>query len=141
MQRIPSWLRPQISRVAAALIVIFLFFQARVTDISAAERAQISSRFHFTRLVLPSAGGAPMKTNRVVQPSLRRISAWISSVGAAVAPGHLDGDGLSNDICLGDPRTDLVTTEPAPGRRIRNPPSPLRPAKSTAPTPPPLSPA
>ncbi len=134
MQRIPSWLRPQISRVAAALIVIFLFFQARVTDISAAERAQISSRFHFTRLVLPSAGGAPVKTNRVVQPSLRRISAWISSVGAAVAAGDLDGDGLSNDICLVDPRTDLVTIAPAPGTGNRYQPFALLPAKYDAST-------
>jgi len=114
--------------------VIFLFFQARVTDISAAERAQISSRFHFTRLVLPSAGGAPVKTNRVVQPSLRRISAWISSVGAAVAAGDLDGDGLSNDICLVDPRTDLVTIAPAPGTGNRYQPFSLLPAKYDAST-------
>lgn len=49
-----------------------------------------------------------------MHPSLKRISAWISSVGTGVAAGDLDGDGLTSDICLVGPRTDQVHIEPAP---------------------------
>lgn len=113
---------------------MFLFFQARIPDISAAERAHLASRFHFTRHALPIASGIPLKGVRVVQPSLRRISAWISSVGAAVALGDLDGDGLSNDVCLVDPRTDQVTISAAPTTGERYKPFSLRPAEYDAAT-------
>src|SRR6185369_7607838 len=48
-------------------------------------------------------------------PSLERISAWISSLGAAATLADLDGDGLANDLIYVDPRTDLVTVTPVPG--------------------------
>jgi hypothetical protein len=50
-----------------------------------------------------------------VHPSLERISAWVSSLGAAATLADLDGDGLPNDLVLVDPRTDRVTVSPAPG--------------------------
>src|SRR5262249_25946738 len=93
----------------------FLFFQARVPDISAAERAHLAGRFHFAARLFPVNNSSQSRNVRAVHPSLKRISAWISSVGAAVAVADLDGDGLSNDVCLVDPRTDNVTIQPAPG--------------------------
>jgi hypothetical protein len=48
-------------------------------------------------------------------PSLERISAWISSVGASVALADLDGDGLYAEVCHVDPRVDRVIVSPAPG--------------------------
>jgi hypothetical protein len=92
---------------------VFLSFQARVPDISAAEAMRLASRFHFVAHAFPVAGASQAKNVRAVQPSLKRISAWISSVGAAVAVGDLDSDGLPNDVCLVDPRTDQVTIQPA----------------------------
>ncbi|HEV8198966.1 MAG TPA: CRTAC1 family protein [Candidatus Polarisedimenticolia bacterium] len=50
-----------------------------------------------------------------MHPSLERISAWVSSLGAAATLADLDGDGLANDLVLVDPRTDRVTVSPAPG--------------------------
>jgi hypothetical protein len=47
-----------------------------------------------------------------VHPSLERISAWVSSLGAAATLADLDGDGLPNDVIYVDPRTDLVTVAP-----------------------------
>jgi hypothetical protein len=38
----------------------------------------------------------------------------MSSVGASVALNDLDGDGLPNDLCVVDPRTDQVIVTPAP---------------------------
>ena len=49
---------------------------------------------------------------RAVHPSLEHFDAWISSVGASVALNDLDGDGLANDSCLVDPRTDRVVIAP-----------------------------
>src|SRR5262249_9612016 len=114
-QSLSPWLLRNLTRLVASLIVVFLFFQARVPEISAAERAHLAARFHFAARVFPADDSAASRSVRPVHPSLRRISAWISSVGAAVAVADLDGDGLSNDVCLVDPRTDHVTIQPPPG--------------------------
>ncbi len=124
-----NWLRRNLPRAAACLLVVFLFFQARVPEISAHERAQMASHFHFARYALTVDSNAHAKTVRAVHPSLKRISAWISSVGAAVAAGDLDGDGLANDICLVDPRTDQVRIQPAPTTGQRYQPFELKPAR------------
>ncbi|HEY4679396.1 MAG TPA: VCBS repeat-containing protein, partial [Candidatus Angelobacter sp.] len=126
------WFRLTLTKIAAALIVVFLFIQAREPGISAGERSTLASRFHFVRYTLPDNEAVPSKTVRAVHPSLKRISAWISSVGAAVAAGDLDGDGLANDICLVDPRTDQVRIEPAPTTGDRYSPFDLKPARYDA---------
>ncbi|HEY2171934.1 MAG TPA: CRTAC1 family protein [Candidatus Angelobacter sp.] len=126
------WFRLSLTKIAAALIVVVLFIQAREPEISASERSTLASRFHFVRYTLPNDAAVPSKTVRAVHPSLKRISAWISSVGAAVAAGDLDGDGLANDICLVDPRTDQVRIEPAPTTGDRYAPFDLRPARYDA---------
>ncbi|HZU31573.1 MAG TPA: CRTAC1 family protein [Candidatus Angelobacter sp.] len=120
-ESLPHWLQRNIAKIVALLLVLFLFFQARVPSISANEAAHLAGRFHFAPYAFPLNGGAQTKSVRAVHPSLKRISAWISSVGAAVAVGDLDGDGLSNDVCLVDPRTDQVVIQPAPstGKRYQ----------------------
>jgi hypothetical protein len=50
----------------------------------------------------------------LVHPSLNRISAFVSTVGAAVALNDLDGDGISNDACYIDTRTDQIIVTPVP---------------------------
>jgi len=126
------WFQLNLTKIAAALIVAVLFVQAREPVISASERSTLASRFHFVRYTLPDDASAPSKTVRAVHPSLKRISAWISSVGAGVAAGDLDGDGLANDICLVDPRTDQVRIEPAPTTGDRYKAFNLRPARYDA---------
>ena len=49
-----------------------------------------------------------------------------------MAAGDLDGDGLANDICLVDPRTDQVRIEPAPTTGDRYASFDLRPARYDA---------
>jgi hypothetical protein len=71
-------------------------------------------------MVLPAVPGYPIKKVRAVQPSLQRISGWISSLGASAALGDVDGTGLANDLCLVDPRTDLVTLQPVPNTTGKN---------------------
>lgn len=90
---------------------------------------RLAAPFKFDKMPLAEAPNhPPYKYVRQVQPSLSRISAWISSLGAAVAMADLDGDGLPNDIVSIDPRTDLVTVAPVPGTGNRYAPFTLNPA-------------
>jgi enediyne biosynthesis protein E4 len=116
--------RSQSRRLAALAIVAVLYVLARPPEISRAERAALAERFHFVRAPLPELAGsssaAPGSRSdsrlvRPVHPSFARISAWISSVGAAVALGDLDGDGLPNDLVWVDTRRDQVLVAPVPG--------------------------
>jgi hypothetical protein len=102
--------------LAALAVVAFCHGMARYPSLPHAERAALAARFKFDRLAMPEIPDhPPYKQVREVHPSLKRIAAWISTLGAAVTLADLDGDGLPNDIVLVDPRTDLVTVAPAPG--------------------------
>lgn len=80
---------------------------------SAELRQELASRFSFEIIPLPDSGW--VQANVVAtHPAVAHISAWVSAVGASVAVGDLDGDGLFNDLCLTDPRTKEVLIMPAP---------------------------
>ncbi len=108
------------SSVAAIVLVILCHGMARLPTPAAPELAALASRFHFQRYPLSEVSGHPPHQQvRKVHPSLERISAWISSVGAAATLSDLDGDGLPNDLVLVDPRTGLVSVAPVPGTGAR----------------------
>lgn len=46
---------------------------------------------------------------RSVSTGGRREAGWLSSFSASISLADLDGDGLDNDVCLVDPRTDLIS--------------------------------
>ena len=112
---------------ALALIGLF-YWLSRQPGLSGAERGQLLARFRFSRRALPELPGTPGRTVRTVHPSLERIATWISSVGASVALNDLDGDGLPNDVCYVDTRSDRVIVAPVPGTSDRYPPFALDPA-------------
>lgn len=118
-------------RLVALALVTALYLLARLPDLPAGERAALAARFRFERAPLPEVPGPPLRTVRAVHPDLQRISAWISSVGAAAALNDLDGDGLPNDVCYVEVRTDQVIVAPVPGARQRYPPFALNPAPLT----------
>jgi hypothetical protein len=122
--RFKRWLKP----VSAVLILAGLYFATQLPRISARERLALSSHFQFQRSVLPQVPGYSAKTIRSVNPGLAGISAWVSSVGASVALNDLDGDGLPNDLCYVDTRTDQVIVAPVPGTPPRYSPFVLSPA-------------
>ena len=100
----------------AALVAIAVCYQlAKLPTLPASERASLASRFSFSQLALAEWNDGPRQTRRTVNPSLERHSGWISAVGAGVALADLDGDGLANDVCNVDPRSDRVTLAPVPG--------------------------
>ena len=55
---LPPWLHRNITRIAACLIAVFLFFEARVPDISAAEAMHLATRFHFVAHAFPVVGAS-----------------------------------------------------------------------------------
>ena len=118
------WLK----QVSARLIVAGLYWATRLPEVSSSERLLLARHFQFQRSVLPRVPGYPTKTVRGVNPRLVNVSAWISSVGASVALSDIDGDGLPNDICYVDTRTDQVIVAPVPGTGERYQPFVLNPA-------------
>lgn len=123
--------------IALVLAFTFGFFMLPAQS-SQAARDQLTQNYRFTSHALSTEdwSGTPL---RKLQPDLNRISAWMSSLGAAVALYDVDGDGLPNDVCLVDPRFDTATLEPAPGTGQRYQPQILTPSglqfdpKTTAP--------
>jgi enediyne biosynthesis protein E4 len=105
---------------AAIALSLLCYELAKLPSLTSTETAALASRFRFERLGLAEVPGhPPYKSVRQVHPSLARISAWVSSLGASATLADLDGDGLPNDLVLVDPRTDLVTVAPAPGTPAR----------------------
>jgi hypothetical protein len=116
------------SALVAILLVAICYPLAKLPTLSSREMANLAARFRFKRIPVPEvADHPPYKLVRNVHPSLQRISAWISSTGAAATLADLDGDGLPNDLCYVDPRTDLVTVAPVPGTGDRYKPFALSP--------------
>lgn len=113
--------------IVIALIVL-LYTLARSPDLSSAQRTQLAAHFHFTHLTLPTLPGPPPQSMRAVHPSLQHLSSWISAFGASVALSDLDGDGLPNDVCYVDTRTNQVIIAPVPGTPARYAPFALNPA-------------
>jgi hypothetical protein len=105
--------------------VVLIWWCARLPKLASEEATDMASRFHFQRMALVQHR-APIQNQRDVNPKFAGIVSWISSTGAAVALGDLDGDGLANDTCLVDPRTDDVILAPVPGTGERYPAFTLR---------------
>ncbi|MCA9262333.1 MAG: CRTAC1 family protein [Planctomycetales bacterium] len=106
LSQVRIWLPP--------LILALLYLPTRLPDIGPAERSSIAQRFRFTVASIPEVQGVPERTIREVHPDLQHLAAWISSVGAACAMADLDGNGLANDLCYVDTRTNQVTVCAAP---------------------------
>ena len=109
-------MKKYVSAFAAVVLAAICYPLAKVPSLKQDEMVALASRFSFKRLALSEVPDhPPYKFVRQVHPSLARISAWVSSLGAAATLADLDGDGLPNDLISVDPRTDLVTVMPAPG--------------------------
>ena len=109
--------------------VVVIWWSARLPQLHPVEAATIARRFQFQRATLTPLRSA-VQNQRNVNPKLQGIVSWISTVGAGVALGDLDGDGLANDYCLVDPRTDDVIVSPVPGTGDRYVPFALQPDPS-----------
>ncbi|TQV86160.1 CRTAC1 family protein [Exilibacterium tricleocarpae] len=91
--------------VAALLLSYFTLLNNH--SLSDEEGRQLSKGFTFKSTELDN-DIEPKRTIRAVNQAIEHISGWISSVGSATALYDLNDDGLSNDLCLVDPRTDSI---------------------------------
>jgi len=120
-------LRSHAARIVAIAAVALAYSLTGLPSLDGSERRALAERFRFTPLELDTWSESPLQTRRSVNPSLERHAGWISAVGAAVALADLDADGLANDICQVDPRSDRVTLAPVPGSGDRYPAFALEP--------------
>jgi hypothetical protein len=107
--------------LVSAAIVISLYVMTREPEISEAESTEVANTFRFSRApLLEVANHPPYKYVRKVHPSVRHIRAYVSTLGASVSMGDIDGDGLQNDVVWVDPRTDQVICgrRAGTGRRV-----------------------
>jgi hypothetical protein len=111
-----QYLRPHAAKFATAAIAAALFVVANHQVAAVDDRRPSSELPSFAASYIePADNGQPMQTIRKVHPALKRIDAWISSVGAGVALSDISGSGRPADICLVDPRNNSVSVLPAPG--------------------------
>ena len=97
-------MKKQLSALVAIILVAICYAAARLPTLSSREMTALAGRFSFKKLPLPELPDHPRhKLVRQVHPSLERISAWISSLGAAATIADLDGDGVPNDLIHVDP--------------------------------------
>jgi hypothetical protein len=123
-------IKPPVKLVLLWSMAAAIGWSARLPMLSPHEADSLSKRFRFERATFPRLGALQGNSIRKVNPRFQAIVSWISTVGAGIALGDLDGDGLSNDACLVDPRTDQVIVSPVPGTGARYAPFTLVPAKS-----------
>jgi hypothetical protein len=121
MNRPAGSFRRRATLLVSAAIVISLYVMTRERALSRSESEQVVNTFRFSRTPLPEvANHPPYKYVRMVHPSVRHIRSYVSTLGASVAMGDLDGDGLQNDVVWVDPRTDQLICGLVPGTGARN---------------------
>jgi hypothetical protein len=108
-------MKQQLTKIVAVGLITVLYGFTRLPRLPGDERVELAARFRFERSALPDPPGSPHRTVRPVHPRVSHIAGWISSVGAGVTLFDLDMDGLPNDLCHVDPRTDRVIVSPVRG--------------------------
>ncbi|MCK2244573.1 MULTISPECIES: CRTAC1 family protein [unclassified Crossiella] len=107
--------RRQVPGLVAAVVVAALAVQTAALAGGPGDDPGLRGRFDFQRQPLTSQAVDGVRFVRELQPDYKRIEAWVSATGSAVALTDLDGAGTARDVCLTDPRTNTVTLSPAPG--------------------------
>jgi hypothetical protein len=131
MNIVESVCRSQARRVAAIGIIMGAYWLAVPHHASRAERESLAGHYAFRGRPIAAPAADRSRTLRPVHPDYRHIAGWISSVGAGIALGDFDGDGIDNDVCLVDPRADDPVVMPAPGTGPRYAPIVLPPPAGT----------
>lgn len=109
--------RRQLPGIVALIVVVTGYFVISLPTVTAAEQERMAAAYGFTPMAIALPPAAKQQSIRKVNKDYEHIRAWISSVGAGVAMNDLDGDGLANDLCLVDTRTDQAVVTPVPGAR------------------------
>lgn len=105
------------ARICAAAVIAVTYFLAQPISVSSDEFNALAERFSFEIQTIPNQSRNKTITRHEVgvHRDVRHLIGMVTSAGAGVAVGDLDGDGRANDLCLTDPRTHSATVMPAPG--------------------------
>jgi hypothetical protein len=114
MAQIALRIRRHAAAVVALVLLAAVFVAVRLPEASPSERREMARPYRFVPLSIALPAGHRQQSIRRVNRDYEHLRAWISSVGAGIAMNDLDGDGLDNDLCVTDPRTDQVVITPAP---------------------------
>jgi len=110
------WLKAQARKITATAIVLAAFAAGYVDDHPVvADIDNIAGQFAFSRHALPEVPGPVVRHFRIPHPELLHIAGFLAGAGPSAALNDLDGDGLPNDVCYVDTRTDQVLVAPVPG--------------------------
>jgi enediyne biosynthesis protein E4 len=112
-----SWCKGQARRIVGSIVAVgalLAFYISERPVVADVDRA--AGGFAFSRHALPEVPGPEIRQFRQnLHPDLRHIVAFLSAFNGGAAVNDLDGDGLANDICYVDTRTDQVIVAPVPG--------------------------
>jgi len=103
-----------ITRILAVFLIGFAFYIAGPPKLTPEEKKELSKPFAFETIEI-SGGSQYSQVVRGVNQYLSRLDTWVSSIGSSVSLSDLDGDGIANDMCLVDPRTDMIQVRQVPG--------------------------
>lgn len=112
-----SLLRKAVVPAVALLLMGAFFIPARSALLPSHDTAdgRLASRFDFTAMPIAMPEGVRSdRTIRHVRHPYKNLSAWISSIGASAAMNDIDGNRLSDDLCMVDVRADKVYVTPTP---------------------------
>ena len=110
------WCKRQARRIAGSILTVGAYAAMYVADHPVNANVDVVARqFTFSRQPLPEIAGPAIREVRNMHPDLRHIGWYLSAFGAGVALNDLDQDGLANDVCYVDTRTDQVIVAPVPG--------------------------
>src|SRR5262249_8153205 len=110
------WAKTQARRIAAALMTLAAFGTSYMAERPVvAHLDNVARDYAFSRHTLPELPGPVIQPFHNTHPELHHLTGLLSTSGAAAALSDLDGDGLANDVCYVDTRTDQVIVAPIPG--------------------------
>jgi hypothetical protein len=117
------WCKGQARRIAGSILAVAAYAAMYAADHPVNANVDVvAQQFAFSRQSLPEIAGPAIREVRNMHPDLHHMGWYLSAFGAGVALNDLDGDGLANDVCYVDTRTDQVVVAPIPGTGDRYPP-------------------
>jgi hypothetical protein len=112
-------MRTRLRHLVPAFVVILLLVgllvganEAVASNVNA-NKVAADYKFKGMSIAMPP-GYHPTQTIRKVNGAYQHLVSWISSVGASIAATDVTGHGLSDGLCIVDPRTDDVIVTYAP---------------------------
>ena len=107
------------ARLAVLAIVAPLAWLSRLPGVDPRTADDLARRFHFTQRTIPPPATPAGGIGYTINPSAAQLKTYLHSVGASIALGDVDGDGLPNDLCLTDVRAKALVIEPVPDTGAR----------------------